>query len=284
MWALNYDYFIWGYRGGGCSVTTICLMQYDTSSHRVDEVVDCDLWNGSPLRFYGCGVKFLDVGRHTSWNKHAQWVTCLSVQATQEQLAGTVSRYLQRGAMYYHAATRGIGDGWVAQHWASESHHGISVPMRGSVHSVNTSKPLAHMVPYKLYRLPSTVWVFSRDSTVKTELLQIDRQALGIIMSSISCPGDSSYWWRSQMVAKTSPRLHVPAVVRLFECTAKLSETTLEIVVTNRTSNLKDNHSGEHSYCQHVTSVVLCCHSQRLSCVVVLMFNQHLDVSHLSDL
>ncbi len=47
-------------------VTTICLTQCNTSpSHRVDQVVDCDLWNVGPLIFNGC-VKLLDIGRN--WN------------------------------------------------------------------------------------------------------------------------------------------------------------------------------------------------------------------------
>ncbi len=47
-------------------VTTICLTQCNTSpSHRVDQVVDCGLWNVGPLLFNGC-VKMLDIGRN--WN------------------------------------------------------------------------------------------------------------------------------------------------------------------------------------------------------------------------
>ncbi len=41
----------------------ICLTQCNTShSHRVDQVVDCGLWNVGPLLFNGC-VKLLDIGR-----------------------------------------------------------------------------------------------------------------------------------------------------------------------------------------------------------------------------
>ncbi len=47
-------------------VTIICLTQCNTSpSHRVDQVVDCGLWNVCPLLFNGC-AKFLDIGRN--WN------------------------------------------------------------------------------------------------------------------------------------------------------------------------------------------------------------------------
>jgi hypothetical protein len=43
-----------------------CLTQCDTSlSHRVDQVVDCDLWNVVPLFFNGC-AKLLDIDEN--WN------------------------------------------------------------------------------------------------------------------------------------------------------------------------------------------------------------------------
>ena len=97
-------------------VTTICLTQCNTSpSHRVDQVVDCGLWNVGLLLFNGC-AKLLDIGRN--WNtlsypehpKHAQWVTCpVRMLAMKElgcfQLPGIVYRSLQHGAVHYHAAT-----------------------------------------------------------------------------------------------------------------------------------------------------------------------------------
>uniref|UniRef100_A0A672Q0E1 Uncharacterized protein n=1 Tax=Sinocyclocheilus grahami TaxID=75366 RepID=A0A672Q0E1_SINGR len=57
--------------GGGSenqslSDITICLTQCNTShSHRVDQVVDCGLWNVGPPLFNGC-AKLLDIGRN--WN------------------------------------------------------------------------------------------------------------------------------------------------------------------------------------------------------------------------
>ncbi len=45
-------------------VTTICLTQYNTSPlQRVDQVVDCGLWNVGPLLFNG-SAKLLDIGRN----------------------------------------------------------------------------------------------------------------------------------------------------------------------------------------------------------------------------
>ncbi len=47
-------------------VTTICLTQCNTSpSHRVDQIVDCGLWDIGTHLFNGC-VKVLDIGRN--WN------------------------------------------------------------------------------------------------------------------------------------------------------------------------------------------------------------------------
>ena len=43
------------------SVTTICLMQCNTSSsHRVYQIVNCGLWNVGPLLFNGC-ANLLDI-------------------------------------------------------------------------------------------------------------------------------------------------------------------------------------------------------------------------------
>ncbi len=53
-------------------VTTICLMQCSTSpSHRVDQVVDCGLWNVGPLLFNGC-VKLMDIGRNRNTLSYTQ--------------------------------------------------------------------------------------------------------------------------------------------------------------------------------------------------------------------
>ncbi len=122
-------------------VTTIYLTQCNTSpSRRVDQVVDCGLWNVGPLLFNGC-VKLLDIGRN--WNTLSYtpiqsipnmlngWHIPVSMLAMQElrcfQLTGIVYRSLQHGVVHYHAATWGDGRGWMAQERASGSRHGISV-------------------------------------------------------------------------------------------------------------------------------------------------------------
>ncbi len=86
--------------GGGASenqsvsgVTTICLKQCSTSpSHRVEQVVDCGLWDVGPLLFNVCGVagywqelEHAVVYTDPEHHKHAQWVTCtVSMLAMQE--------------------------------------------------------------------------------------------------------------------------------------------------------------------------------------------------------
>ena len=83
-------------------------MQSDTSpSHRVDQAVDCGLWNVVPLLFNGCAkleytfreLEHAVVHAAPEHPKHAQWVTCLvSMQAMEElghfQLPGIVYRSL----------------------------------------------------------------------------------------------------------------------------------------------------------------------------------------------
>ncbi len=88
-------------------VTTICLTQGNSSpSHRVDQVVDCGLWNVGPLFFNGC-EKLLDIGRN--WNTlsytpiqripnmlngwHVQWI-CFQIQKNCVRILATWGRAL----------------------------------------------------------------------------------------------------------------------------------------------------------------------------------------------
>ena len=87
-------------------------------SHRVDQAVDCVLWNVVLLLFNGC-AKLLDIGgkwKHAVVHvnpehpKQAQWVTCLvSMQDMEElehfQLPQIVYRSLRHVAVHYHAET-----------------------------------------------------------------------------------------------------------------------------------------------------------------------------------
>ncbi len=121
-------------------VSIWCDHHLPSPSHRVDQVVDCGLWNDGPLLLqwlcevagYWQELEHAVVYADPEHPKHAQWVTCpVSMLAMQElgcfQLPGIVYRSLQHGAVHYHATTWGDGRGWMAQQWASGSRHGISV-------------------------------------------------------------------------------------------------------------------------------------------------------------
>ncbi len=71
----------WSENQSVSSVNTICLTQCNTSPlHRVDQVVDCGLWNVG-LLFNGC-VKLLDIGRN--WNM----LSYMPIQSIQNMLNG----------------------------------------------------------------------------------------------------------------------------------------------------------------------------------------------------
>ena len=92
-------------------------MQKDTSlSHKVDQVVDCGLWNVFPLLFkllcevagYWWELEYTVGHVDPEHPKHAQWETCMvSLKAMEElghfHLPGIVYRSLQHGAVHYHA-------------------------------------------------------------------------------------------------------------------------------------------------------------------------------------
>ncbi len=202
----------WGGGGGNqlvSGVTNICLTQCNTSpSHRVDQVVDCSLWNVGPLLFNGC-EKLLDIGRNwntLSYTRSRASQTCSMGDMSGEyagharcfHLPGIVYRSLQHGAVHYHAVTWGDGHGWMAQQWASGPRHGISVQnafkkmhlcslsityaspyhnptatMGHSIHNVTS----ANRSPTRGHTrfLPSALYSENRDSSVKRTPLQSAR-------------------------------------------------------------------------------------------------------------
>ena len=116
------------------------------------------------------------------------WLTGVSMLAMQElgcfQLLETVYRSLQHGAVHYYAATCGDGRGWMAQQWASGSHHGssainkmhlcsLSIPtatMGHLVHNIDISKPLTHTIPHTLSAICSEQWkpIFIREENTSS--------------------------------------------------------------------------------------------------------------------
>jgi hypothetical protein len=93
-------------------------MQRDASpSHRVDQAVDCGVWNVVPLLKWLCEVavywrelEHAVVHIDPEHPIDAQWVTCLvTMQAMEDlghfQLPGIVYSSLKHWAVYYHAET-----------------------------------------------------------------------------------------------------------------------------------------------------------------------------------
>ncbi len=101
-------------------MTTICLTQCNTSPlHRVDQVVDCGLWNVGPLLFqwlcevsgYWQELEYAVVYTDPEHPKYAQWGNMPGeyvghARTGMFQLPGIVYRSLQHRTVHYHAATR----------------------------------------------------------------------------------------------------------------------------------------------------------------------------------
>ena len=75
-------------------VTTIYLIQHDTSSHRVDHAVDCVLWNVVPLLFNGCAMLLDTAG---NWNT----LSYTSIQSIPNVLNGWHSWWVCRPWKYW---------------------------------------------------------------------------------------------------------------------------------------------------------------------------------------
>ena len=109
-------------------------MQRDTShSHRVDQDVDCCLWNVVPLLYNGC-VKLLDIGGN--WNKLSYTsiqsipnssIVDMSGEYAGHGRTGTFSRNCVQIPATWSCIIMLKHELVAADEWASGSRHGISV-------------------------------------------------------------------------------------------------------------------------------------------------------------
>ncbi len=219
-------------------VTTICLTQCSTSpSHRVDQVVDCGLWDVGPLQWlcevagYWQELEHAVVYTDPEHPKHAHWVTCPVTM--QElgcfQLPGIVYRSLQHGAVHYHAEHEVmVMDEWHnngpqdlvmislciqnainKMHLSSLSityacpYHNPTAAMGHLVHNVDISKPLTHTTPYTLsMRTPmrTTSLQMSFPETVSDSLCRNSLVIKPIVAAAVRVAGLRRSWrWRCWM-------------------------------------------------------------------------------------
>ncbi len=179
-------------------VTTICLPQCNPSpSHRVDQVVDCGLWDVGSLLFNGC-VKLLDIGRN--WNTlsytpiqsipnmlngwHVRWVCwpcknwdVFSFQefCTDPCTIGPCIIMLQHEVMFvdeWHnygpqdlvMLSLCIQNAINKMHMCLLSityacpYHNPTATMGHSIHNVDIRKPLTHTTPYMLSAICPVQW------------------------------------------------------------------------------------------------------------------------------
>ncbi len=195
-------YCIGGVRGSKnqsvSGVTTICLTQCNTSpSHRVDQVVDCGLWNVGSLLVNGC-AKLLDIGRN--WNTlsytpiqsipnmlngwHVRWVCwpCKNWDVFSFQELCTdpcnmgpciimlqhemmiVDEWHNNGPQDLVTVSLCIQNAINKMHLCLLSityacpYHNPTATMGHSIHNVDIIKPLTHMMPYTLSAICPVQW------------------------------------------------------------------------------------------------------------------------------
>ncbi len=191
------SFTVLGGSGGGSEnqsvsgVTTICLTQCNTSPFsRVDQVIDCGLWNVGPLLFNGC-VKLLDIG----WNWNTSYIrrsrasqTCsmgdmsgeyaghartgmISASRNCVQMLATWGRALScckiRWWSWMNGTTMGltISPRYLCAFKMSSmsityacTYHNPTVTMGHLIHNVDIRKPLTHTTPYTLSAICPVQW------------------------------------------------------------------------------------------------------------------------------
>ncbi len=189
--------FTGGGGGGGPKPFSIwCDHHLPSPSHKVDQVVDCGLWNVGPLLFNGC-AKLLDIGRN--WNTlsytpiqsipnmlnrwHVRWVLlamqelgCFSFQelCTDPCNMGPCIIMLQHEVMVVDEWHNNVPQDLVTvslciqsainkMHLCSLSityacRHNPTATMGHSIHNDDISKPLTHTTPYTLSAICPVQW------------------------------------------------------------------------------------------------------------------------------
>ncbi len=201
--------------GGGVRkpVSIWCDHHVPSPSHRVDQVVDCGLWNVGPLLFNGC-AKLLDIGRN--WNTlsytpiqsipnmlngwHVRWVCwpCKNWDVFSFQELCTdpcnmgpciimlqhemmvVDEWHNNGPQDLVTVSLCIQNAINKMHLCSLSityacpYHNPTATMGHLIHNVDIRKPLTHTTPYTLSA--SALYSENRDSSVKRTPLQSARR------------------------------------------------------------------------------------------------------------
>jgi hypothetical protein len=141
---LGIQIWIWGHRylQKGCGVdqktSQYQMCSVTSPSHRVDQAVDCVLWNVVPLLFHEC-AKLLDIGGN--WNT----LSYTLIQSIPDMLNAWHVWWICRPWKNWDIFSfqelctdpcdmgpwiimlKHDGSGWMARQWASGSDHGISV-------------------------------------------------------------------------------------------------------------------------------------------------------------
>ncbi len=112
-------------------VSIWCDHHLPSPSHRVDQVVDCGLWNVGPLLFNGCEI-LAGTGTCCRIRRSRASQTC-----SMGDMSGDYAGHARTYACPYHNPTATMGH---------------------SIYNVDISKPLTHTTPYTLSAICHVQW------------------------------------------------------------------------------------------------------------------------------